>query len=234
MSNRSMTRAVVAVVAMLAVWAALALAVPVEKPAPYWCAFAFGCVAIVAQAAFAAYSFGRPGVRSKFYGFPVARVGAVYLVAQLVCSAVLMVVACLVPDVPAIVPVLVGVLLVALAALGTVAVDAARDYVESADAAQARDTSAMKALRARAASLEAACTDADTRAAVAELAEALRYADPVATDATAQCDLELVTLLGLAEDSLRAGDAALARATCAKARAKLAERAQVALAAGRG
>ena len=71
-----------------AVYLVLALAIPFPKNnAAYWISFLFGLLAVGAQAYVmkTAFDKGEP-LRSKFYGYPIAKIGVTYLAVQVVVS----------------------------------------------------------------------------------------------------------------------------------------------------
>lgn len=74
-------------VIVLIIFTVICLLIPVLKNAVYWTAVAFMILAFlpmmfVVKSVFSAGSDSR----SRFYGFPIARVGACYLVIQMIVS----------------------------------------------------------------------------------------------------------------------------------------------------
>ena len=72
---------------LLIVFSVIAFAAPFAKTGVFWMAYLFGVIAIAYQIYVFQISFNQgDDVKSKFYGFPIARVGVIYLAVQLVLS----------------------------------------------------------------------------------------------------------------------------------------------------
>ena len=85
--NKNKIRFFAALAIVLVVYNVLAFAIPFPKNGCFWAAWVFGLVAILAQAAFLLLAFQHgDGAKSKFYGFPIARVTTIYMVIQLILS----------------------------------------------------------------------------------------------------------------------------------------------------
>lgn len=77
--------------AVLVVCNVTAFAVPFHKNPVFFLSWLFTLAAIVAQAYVARTAFYQgEGVKSKFYGWPIATIGVMYLAAQLVLGLVFM------------------------------------------------------------------------------------------------------------------------------------------------
>ncbi|MCQ2462168.1 MAG: hypothetical protein MJ177_02030 [Clostridia bacterium] len=211
-------------IAALVLYLALTLAVPFPKTAAFWVAFVFGLLAIAAQAYIlkTAFDKGEP-VKSKFYGYPIARIGIIYLAVQLIVSLVLMAIgfAC---KVPVWIAVVICVVVTAVFVIGFISADIMRGEVEHQDMKLKTDVKTMRALQSKTADIIGLCADEETKKAVAALADKFRYSDPVTGDATR----ELETGLTAAADELQAavldGDFSAAKQLCVKIEASLNER----------
>ena len=72
---------------LLAVFCVIAFAVPFARTKGFWLGFGFGLFAILFQLyIFRSAETVNGSAKSRFYGFPVARIGVVYLAAQLAVS----------------------------------------------------------------------------------------------------------------------------------------------------
>ena len=177
----------------LAVAAVLAAIIPFERNAVYW--IAVGCTALAFLLVLAAFfrAFRRDGkLESKVLGWPIFRTAVMVLAVQVVVGFALMGLAkyC---------PVWVAVLVEVLVLAGCFAVltvrDAAREAVRATEQSAPDRTQAIKDFRRRAAAL----ASAHPTAAVKELADQLRYADPVSRAATPALEARLDDLLEQAE-----------------------------------
>lgn len=219
--DKNTTRFLAVLAILLVVFLLIAFVVPFSKTASFWLALGFGLLAIAAQLFIQSKAFVGPDARSKFYGFPIGRVGVLYLAVQLALSLLAMALASVLPPWVAAV---VFLLLLAAAALGFLAADAVRDEVERQDAKLKSDVAVMRALQSQAASLAPQCDDPEARAALAEISEQFRYSDPVSSPATAEAETELGAVLEELQASLLDRDTAAVAPLTAKLQALLTER----------
>ena len=116
---------------VLAAYLLLAFVIPFAKTAVFWLALVFTLAAFGLQLYVLKLSFEKGlDARSKFYGFPIARVASVYLIIQIVLSFLFMALAAFCP---AWIAAVVFVLLLAAAAVGVVAADALVSRCENAE-----------------------------------------------------------------------------------------------------
>ena len=208
---------------ILAVYNILAFAIPFPKNGCFWAAWAFGLVAILLQIPILLLAF-RNGetVKSKFYGFPIARVGVIYLIAQMIVTVLFFALAFV--KCPAWVPVVVSVLVLAAGALGVIATDTARDEIERQEKTVKVNTVAMRTLQASVASLADRCADPELKKSVTALADELRYADPVSNETTATAERTLESTLSELEKAILANETETAAALCTSMKNTLSER----------
>ena len=89
--SKNLKRFYVTVGIIFVAFSVIAFVLPFGHGKVFWVAYLFGVVAIGAQAYVMPKTFVEgSSVRSKFYGFPIARVSTLYLVFQLVSSLVFM------------------------------------------------------------------------------------------------------------------------------------------------
>lgn len=220
--TKNAVRTIVVLAVVFVVFTVIAFAVPFAKSAVFWISYVFGLVAIAAQgyALHAAFA-GQGSLNSKLYGFPVARVGFVYMVVQLVLSLVLMILAAIAPVWVALV---LDVILFGAAAVGFITTDAMREEIQRQDQVLKKDVAAMRALQSRTHMLAGQCSDGDTAALIRRLAEDLRYSDPVSSEATEDMEAELSRLIDELQRSVTDQDYPGAAALCRQASVLLTER----------
>ena len=171
---------------------------PIPKTGVFWLSYVFALIALVSQLAFVYVAFGSgTSARSRFYGFPIFRIGIIYLVVQLAMSLVFMLIG---KWVPSWIPAILYILVLGLAAIGLIAADNVRDAVRMVEKKQADNTAMMRHLRRTAQVL------ASTYPEVSPLEEDLRYADPVSTKASEVYENELCDLLEQVGDCETAED----------------------------
>lgn len=210
---------------VFAVFTVIAFAVPFERNAVFWLSYVFALVAMGAQL----YAYPRAldldghDVRSKFYGFPLARIATAYLVVQLALSLVFMVLAKYV-DVKTWIPFVAYVLILGISAIGFIAADTMRDEVERQDTVHKANVGTMRALQSKAVFVASQCDDAETKKALDAFAEALRFSDPVSSDALADIEENLTGLVEELGNAVMDKDYAAAKSLCTKASSLLADR----------
>ena len=169
------------------------------------------------------YSKG-DGIRSKFYGWPIARVGVVYMAAQLVLSLVFMALSKWVPTWAALV---LYAILLGAAAVGFIAVEATRDDIERQDVKLKKDVRRMRALQSKAASLVEQCDDSATKAVLEQLSDMLHYSDPVSNETTVALEDELVNYVDELQNALTQGEFETVTGLCKKTMPILTQRNQL-------
>lgn len=209
--KKNLVRELVLVALALAVFLVLAFVIPFEHTKLYWTALAFSLFAVLMQAVTIGLAFHKGETyKSKFYGFPIARLGVVYLIVQILLGFLGM---ALGDRVPLWCGAVCYVLLFAAFVVGLVGADAAREFAEAQDEKVKDAAGNMCMLQAKAAALAGVCDDAETKTYLQKLAEDFRFSDPMSADATSAQELQLSVLLDELQTAITAGDFAAARKT---------------------
>ena len=202
MSKNSVRGAAVFAV-ILVVFNLIAFLIPFNHTGAFWVGYIFGIVAILAQIPILLIAFrGAESARSKFYGMPIARIGIIYLIAQIALGLIAMCLAWI-AAVPAWPFILISLLLLAAAALGTIATDMTRDEIQRQDVQIKRDVSKMRELQSLGKALAARCEDKAAAVELQKLSDALNYSDPVTGEATAESEAELMHFDNGEEESVK-------------------------------
>lgn len=219
--NKNKLRFYIVLAILFVVLSVIAFALPLAKTAAFWLSYLFAVIAIAVQIYAYPKAFDGPSVKSKFYGFPLARVSTIYLAVQLVLSLIFMLAG---KWVPAWLAVILFVLLLGAAAIGFIAAEGVRDEVERQDVVHKANVSTMRALQSKAVFVASQCEDAETKKALDAFAEALRFSDPVSSDALADIEENLTGLVEELGNAVMDKDYSAARSLCAKASTLLADR----------
>ncbi len=223
--SKNTKRGHLVLVLIVAVFNIIAFAVPFAKTPVFWLGYTFGMIAILFQAYIFKISFSGDGdAKSRFYGFPIARVGVYYMAAQLILSIAEITLASIIP---LWVAVIVNALLLALAVIGCVTTDAMRDEIIRQDGQLKKDVSRMRELQSLADSMLAQCNDEDMKQTVKKIADELRFSDPVSSEATQELEDEMRSQMQDIQQAIAEGDAEGAKALCGKLKGNLAERNRV-------
>ena len=218
--KKNTVRGMILLAVVAAVFSLIAFVLPVEKTSVFWIAYVCGLFAILFQLYIFKISFDGDA-KSRFYGFPIARVGVYYLAAQLILSIAEIALASIIP---LWVVVIVNALLLALAVIGCVTTDAMRDEIIRQDVQLKKDVSRMRELQSLATSMLAQCTDENMKQTVKKIADELRFSDPVSSNATVELEEELKNQMADIQQAVADGDASSAKMLCEKLLSSLAER----------
>lgn len=163
----------------------IAFAVPTAKTAAFWISYVFTVIAFAAQIVIWKSALGRAeSLKSKFLGFPVIHIGIVYLIVQIIALAVFL----LIPTLPIWSAVVACALVAGVSAVCMIASDIGRSEIERVSAKVREKTFYIKQLQAEVELLAGAETDAATKSELAQLAEKIRYSDPMSDEQIADIE----------------------------------------------
>lgn len=219
---KNSTRSLIIIAIALVVFSVIAFAIPFAHTTAFWVAYGFGALAILFQLYIFKVSFAGDGdTKSRFYGFPIARLGVYYLVAQLIVSVIEMALSKVIPTGVA---VAINVLLLALAVVGCITVDAMRDEIIRQDGALKKNVGNMRELQSLSSALVGQCGDEALKPMLQKLADEFRYSDPVSSEKTLELEEDMKVQLGDIQQALVEGDSDGAKKLCGKLMGSLAER----------
>ena len=204
----------------------IAFLVPFCKTGTFWTGYIFGMLAIVLQLVVMKVAFhGAESVRSKFYGFPIARIGVIYGICQILLSFAAMALSVFIPFW---IPMVVFILMLAAAAAGCIAADAVRETIEKTDEKLVKDVSTMRNIQSKMNLLVSQSDCPETlKKALSGLNDDIKYSDPVSGKATEELETELGGLISELQKTVVDGETESAIALCKKAKGILAERNRV-------
>ena len=205
---------------LLAVFCVVAFAVPFARTTAFWLGFGFGVFALLFQLYIFRTADANGDARSRFYGFPIVRVGVYYLVAQLVISIIEMALAKVLPTW---VPLIINIILAAVAVIGCITVETMRDEIVQQDVKLKKNVSNMRELQSLSAALVSQCADETLKMTLQKLADEFRYSDPVSSEKTEDLEADMQAQLGDIQQALVDGDTDGAKRLCGKLTGTLAE-----------
>ena len=167
---------------LLMLYILLAFLIPFVKTAVFWFSFAFTLIAfgVTAYAIYTAF-LKKPDARSRFYGFPIARIGVIYGGGQLAVGLLFM---ALGKWIPAWLSVVVYAALLGAAIIGLVSADAVVETIHTQDRKLKKDVAFMRSLQSKANQMAAQCHLPE----VQQFYENVRYSDPVSSEALAEIE----------------------------------------------
>lgn len=173
--NKGMS--LVAVLIVLAVYNVIAFVLPFERHGGFWAGYGFSLLAILITAAVGFYALGHDGVKSKFYGLPLISVAWTYLAIQLIVGLLEMVI----PDIPFQYGLVINVILLGACLVGLIGIDMAKEEVERLDEKVKEKVFLIKSLQADIEDLIGRANNDSLKKAVKELAETIRFSDPMSS-----------------------------------------------------
>ncbi len=178
---------------MLALFNLVVFLLPVDRSNAFWAAYIFATVAFLLQIVYFELSFGdAKNLKHIFFGYPVAYLGTIYLVLQLIFSAVVMISEALEVQTTVIVS---AILLAGSLMLLAAAVFSRAEITTTEDKVKAKRQyidflyTDLESLQARAAAPEA-------KAVLKKLAEAVRYSDPMSAPELVALENEIIAKAG--------------------------------------
>lgn len=211
--TKNTTRGILMLVIALAVFSVIAFVIPFPKNTVFWIAYVCGIFAILFQLYIFKSSFGKADARSRFYGFPIARLGIYYLVIQLVVSIIEI---ALSKFLPTWVVILINVLILAIALIGCITTETMRDEIAAQDVKLKKSVSNMRELQSLTASLVNQTDDAELKKSLQKVADEFRYSDPLTSDKTSALEENMHSQIGDLQQALVDGDVDGAKTLCTK------------------
>ena len=191
--KKNSTKGYVILVILFALVSIIAFAVPTAKTATFWIAYVFTAAAFAAQIGIWKTALGKEGtLKSKFLGFPVVHIGIVYAIVQTVAFAVFL----FVPTLPVWSAIVVCSVIAGISAVCMISVDAGRNEIERVEAKVQNKVFYIRELQVDVELLAGAETDTTTKSALTQLAEKIRYSDPMSDEQIASIEDRIAVKIG--------------------------------------
>lgn len=163
----------------------IAFAVPAAKTAVFWISYGFAVIAFAAQLIIWKATLGRSeSLKSKFLGFPIVHIGIVYLVVQIIAFIVFL----SIPTLPIWSAVVACAVVAGVSVVCMIASDVGRSEIERVSAKVQEKTFYIKQLQADFELLASTETDTVIKSALMQLAEKIRYSDPMSDEQLADIE----------------------------------------------
>ena len=190
MMKKNSTKGYVILGILFALISIIAFAVPTSKTATFWIAYVFTAAAFAAQIGIWKTALGKEGtLKSKFLGFPLVHIGIVYAVIQVIAFAVFM----FVPPLPVWSAIVVCSVIAGISAVCMISADAGRDEIERVEAKVQKMVFYIRELQADIELLADNETNADVKTALTQLAEKIRFSDPMSNEQLADLEDKIST-----------------------------------------
>ena len=175
MMKKNSTKGYVILGILFALISIIAFAVPTVKTATFWIAYVFTAAAFAAQIIIWRTALGKETLKSKFLGFPVVHIGIVYTVIHVIAFAVFM----FVPTLPTWSAIVVCSVIAGISAVCMISTDVGRNEIDRVEVKVQQKVFYIRELQADVELLADAETDADAKAVLTQLAEKIRFSDPM-------------------------------------------------------
>lgn len=207
---------------VLVLYILIAFLIPFIHTATFWMSFLFTLIAFgVVGASFYIAFIKNPDAKSKFYGFPIAKIGAIYGLIQLIAGLAFIALAAWVPVWAA---VLVYAIALGVAVIGLISAEAVVEEIRVQDVKLKKDVVLMRGLQSKVNQMASQCDNPDAAAVMKQFAEEMRYSDPVSSDALAEIEADLSAAVDELQSAIVDGDSNATKQLCRKATGLLAER----------
>lgn len=187
--KKNSTKGYVILGILFALISIIAFAVPTVKTAAFWIAYVFTAAAFAAQIIIWRTALGKETLKSKFLGFPVVHIGIVYTVIQVIAFAVFM----FVPTLPTWSAIVGCSVIAGISAVCMISADAGRNEIERVEAKVQKKVFYIRELQADIELLADNETNADVKKALTQLAEKIRFSDPMNNEQLADLEDKIST-----------------------------------------
>ena len=166
----------------------IAFAIPTAKTATFWVAYIFTLIAFVMQPFIWKFAFkDTDTLKSKFLGIPLISVGVIYLLVQIVVVAVFMALS----FVPSWIAIVVCILILGVSAVCLIGTETGREEINRIEHKVSKKVFYIKSLQIDVEMLAKAEVDADTKIALTNLAEKIRFSDPMSDELLAELEAKI-------------------------------------------
>ena len=216
--NKSMSLAAVFII--IAVYNVVVFVIPFVKGGNFWTGYAFSMLALLLTAAVGFYSFGKEGLKSKFYGLPLTIVAWYYLIIQLIVGLLEM----SLPFIPYRYGIAVNVILLGVCLIGLIGVNIAKEEIERIDEKIKEKVFYIKSLQVDVEGLVSKSSDESMKKVLKELAETIRYSDPMSSPQLAAIENKIEAKVSALTEAVETADGEVAKTLCIELQQLFAER----------
>ena len=216
--KKGILRYLIVTLAVLIAYNFAVFMIPCLKTPTFWVSWGFTLLSF-AISGYAIYIslLRNTDAKSRFYGFPIARIAVVYLLLQVATGGICMALGHIIPWWAAAV---LSAIILALATIGLVSTEAVVDEIQTLDTKLKKDVSGMRALQSKVNQMAVQFDDT----ALTKLAEEFRYSDPVSNEAIAEAEADLAAVINELQSALTDGERETVSQLAKKASLLLAER----------
>lgn len=187
--KKNSTKGYVILGILFALVSIVAFAVPTIKTATFWIAYVFTAATFASQIFIWNKAIGKKALKSKFLGLPVIHTGIAYAIVQIVAFAVFL----FVPMLPTWSAIVVCSIIAGVSAVCMISADAGCNEIEHVEAKAQKKVFYIRELQADIELMATVETDADIKTALLQLAEKIRFSDPMSNEQLADLEDKIST-----------------------------------------
>lgn len=191
--SKNIKRYFIIIAILLVVYNLLVFVIPFPhvNPDTFWVAYLGGMVSLLAQGYIAYLAFNKKeSLKSMLYGFPLVRIGVIYLIAQLSVSLLAFVLGAFI-DIPTWVVLLLEIILLALAVIGLITSETYREEIEKLERSEPLTTKFIYDLRVDAKILIEQYNSSSIYSDLYKLQQEIQYSDPKSNDTLLEIEDEI-------------------------------------------
>lgn len=216
--KKDMIRASILAFVIFVLYNLIVFVIPFAHTVAFWISYGFTLVAYVVVAASIYFAFIKhPGSQSRFYRFPIARLGVIYGGAQVIVSFLVMTIAFWIPWW---IPIIIYAIGLGATIIGLVSAEVVVAEIQSQDVKLKKDVSLMRVLQSKISQIAVQTENKNIKS----LAEEFRYSDPVSSDAIAEFEADLAAVIDQLQAAFVEGDDEAVSQLCQRAAGILSER----------
>jgi len=209
-----------AVAIVLAVFNVITFVLPFNRSGSYWIGYGFTMLAILLTAGVGLYALGREGLKSKFYGMSIVLVAWTYLIVQAIAGVVEMVIF----TIPYQYTLVINIVMLGACLIGLIGVNMGKEEIERIEAKVNEKVFFIKSLQGDVEGLASRASDGSLIKALKELADTIRYSDPMSSPLLATIENKIEIKTATLAEAVEADDAVSAKGSIDELQQLFAER----------
>lgn len=206
----------------LAVYHLVIFIIPFVHNSMFWLSYGFTWLAFAVAIVACIIAFrSATDIDSKFFGYPIAKVGVCYLLIQLVASLIFV---ALSKYISVMVGIIGYIVLFIGAVSGLIVKDTIRDHIRNQDLNIREDVMVMRTAQSKLNQMASQYPDREVAIAIKKLSEEVRFSDPVSSPELIEIEKELTVSIDDLQQALVDGDFASVNTLCNRTNQILLER----------
>jgi len=211
---------IIAVFIILAVYNMVAFVFPFNRSGMFWTGYGFSMIAIILTAGVGFYVVGHEGLRSKVYGCSLISLVWRYLIVQLTIGLLEM----FLSSIPFQYGLVLNVILLGACLIGLVAIDIGKEEIEHIDEKIKEKIFYIRSLQAEVEGMVNKSVDAATQKILKDLAEVIRYSDPMSSQQLASIENRIEAKIVALAEVVETSDIVTIKNMCDEVQRLIAER----------